>query len=189
MATPINFDSLPPGLPVPVDDGACAHLLGLELPDLSIEAIDGSLVSLRDVSGRFVIYVYPRTGGPDVEMPDDWDLIPGARGCTPQACAFRDHDAELKELDAVVWGVSAQPIQEQREFAERMHLPFPLFNDSELRLASSELRLPTFNLGQMTLYKRVTLVAEASVIRKVFYPVFPPDQNAAEVVAYLRSLE
>ena len=119
-------------------------------------------------------------------MPDDWDLIAGARGCTPQSCAFRDHHAELDALDATVWGLSAQPIEEQREFGERMHIPFPLLNDSTLLLTAPPLRLPTFGDG-FSLYKRVTLIAEVARIVRVFYPVFPPDQNATEVIDYLRA--
>jgi peroxiredoxin len=134
-----------------------------------------------------VLYAYPRTGGPDVVLPGDWDLIPGARGCTPQACAFRDHEAELGALDATVWGLSAQPITEQRRFARRMHIPFPLLNDSELTLSRPPLSLPTFTAAGLTLYRRATLIATGGRIVKVFYPVFPPDRNARDVIAYLTS--
>jgi len=179
---------LPLDLPAPTDDGACDHLLGLELPDLELEGVDGRIYSLRSHASRWlVIYAYPRTGGGDVVLPADWDLIPGARGCTPQACAFRDHEDQLAALDAIVWGVSAQPLDEQREFGERMHIPFPLLNDSSLRLATAPLKLPTFIASNLTLYKRVTLIAERSTIVRVFYPVFPPDRNAVDVIAYLTS--
>lgn len=141
----------------------------------------------RSPTRWLVVYVYPRTGRPGEEPPDGWDLIPGARGCTPQSCAFRDHHADLVDLDATVYGISAQPIDEQREFAARMHLRFPLLNDTELVLAYEPLRLPTFQAAGSTLYRRVTLCVDAGTIRKVFYPVFPPDRNAAEVIEYLRS--
>ena len=179
---------LPSNLPEPVDDGACDHLLGLELPAIELSSTAGTVHSLHDVSSRWlVLYVYPRTGGPAVNLPEDWDLIPGARGCTPQSCAFRDHHDELRALNATVWGLGAQPIEEQREFVERMQIPFPLLNDSALRLASQPLRLPTFTVTGMTLYKRITLIAEEARITRFFYPVFPPDRNASEVIDYLRS--
>ncbi len=182
-----DLTQLPPNLPEPVDDGACSHLAGLELPDIELPGIDGLVRSLRSVSTRWlVLYVYPRTGSARVALPDDWDLIPGARGCTPQACAFRDHHAELEALNATVWGVSAQPLREQQEFAERQHIRFPLLNDSELWLARPPLRLPTFTAGGLTLYRRVTIIAERNRISRVMYPVFPPDRNAAEVIAVLK---
>jgi peroxiredoxin len=180
---------LPEGLPEPVDDGACDHLPGLELPDVALESHDGVVRPLGGWSSRYlVLFVYPRTGGPDVQIPDDWDLIPGARGCTPQGCAFRDHHADLQAFDATVWGMSAQPLAEQQDFAARMHIPFPLLNDAGLRLAAAPLRLPTFTAGGLTLYKRVTLVAEDRHITKVFYPVFPPDRNATDVIDHLASV-
>ncbi|MGH8926226.1 MAG: peroxiredoxin [Acidimicrobiia bacterium] len=183
-----DANQLPPGLPEPVDDGACDHLVGLDLSDVGLEAVDGQPYSLRSSAARWlVIYVYPRTGGGDVVLPADWDLIPGARGCTPQACAFRDHQSDLEALDATVWGVSAQPIHEQREFAERMHIRFPLLNDSSLFLAKAPMQLPTFVADGLTLYKRVTFIATRASIVRVFYPVFPPDRNAVDVIAYLAS--
>lgn len=157
------------------------------MPGLVLSDTTGLKLRLDQVPTRWlVLYAYPRTGGPGVELPDDWDLIPGARGCTPQACAFRDHQEELASLDATVWGVSAQPVEEQSSFAARMHIPFPLLNDSNLQLAGPPLRLPTFDAGSTTLYKRLTLIVERGTVRKVFYPVFPPDANAAEVVRFLR---
>ncbi len=177
---------LPPDLPRPVDDGAAAHLPGLELPDLTLPAATGAPVALRDVDTRWLVaYVYPRTGGPGIVLPDDWDLIPGARGCTPQSCAFRDHHQELAALGATVVGVSAQPFEEQAEFAARMHISFPLLNDAGLELAGPPLRLPTFGAAGRTLYKRITLVAEQGTVRHAFYPVFPPDRNASEVLTWL----
>jgi peroxiredoxin len=173
--------SLPPDLPVPEDDGAADHLVGLELPDLTVSSSQGD-VNVRDFD---VLYLYPRSGRPGVPLLPGWDETPGARGCTPQSCAFRDHAQELAELGALVAGLSAQTLDDQVEFAERNHVPYPVIADPELRLGQA-LRLPTFDVGGVTLYKRITLVVEACAIAKVFYPVFPPDKNAEEVVTWLR---
>jgi len=173
--------TLPPNLPVPQDDGAADHLLGLELPDLVLESSLGP-VNVHDVD---VLYVYPRTGRPDRPLLPGWDETPGARGCTPQSCAFRDAHAELQALGVRVAGLSAQPLEEQQEFAERNRIPYPVIADPERRLGAA-LRLPTFEIAGLTLYKRVTLVAERTRIVKVFYPVFPPDANAGDVLAWLR---
>ena len=184
-----DLTRLPEGLPRPVDDGACDHLEGILLPDIALTSVDGATRRLRQVATRYlVLFVYPRTGGPGVLLPDGWDDIPGARGCTPQGCAFRDHHREFQALDATVWGISAQPVEEQRSFVTRMHIPYPLLNDSQLRLADPPLSLPTFTVEGLPLYKRVTLVAEQGWVVRVFYPVFPPDRNAEEVLSYLRSL-
>jgi peroxiredoxin len=178
--------TLPPDLPAPVDDGAADHMLGTMLPQLTLESSQGP-VSLRELSReRLVLYVYPRTGRPGRSPGETWDAIPGARGCTPQSCAFRDHAAELAELGATVAGLSAQTLDDQVEFAERNHIPYPVIADPELRLGRT-LRLPTFEFEGATLYKRITLVVEACAVAKVFYPVFPPDRNAEEVVTWLRS--
>ena len=175
---------VPADLPVPVDDGACDHLSGLPVPALTLESSLGP-VSLRELGVDLaVLYVYPRTGRPDRAVPEGWDAIPGARGCTPQSCAFRDHADELAALGARVAGLSTQSLAEQVEFAEREHMPFPVIADPERRLGAA-LRLPTFEFAGSELYKRVTLVLEAARIAKVFYPVFPPDRNAEEVVAWL----
>jgi len=128
-------------------------------------------------------------GGPGIALPDDWNVIPGAPGCTPQSCAFRDHDADLRKLDATVWGLSAQPIEEQTGFAHRMDIPFPLLNDAGHALASPPLSLPTFDAAGTTLYRRLTLIADATGIAHVFYPVFPPDRNATDVIAWLTAAE
>jgi peroxiredoxin len=176
---------LPDGLPVPTDDGAAAHLEGTTMPDVALTATDGSSIGLR-VPGTAVFYVYPHTGRPDEDPPPGWNDIPGARGCTPQSCAFRDHHAKLRDLRADLYGLSAQSIDEQREFAEREHLPYPLLNDSGFTLAEL-LRLPTFFAGDHEFYRRLTLITDDGVIEKVFYPVFPPDANAEEVVTYLRT--
>jgi peroxiredoxin/catechol 2,3-dioxygenase-like lactoylglutathione lyase family enzyme len=177
---------LPPDIPVPKDDGAARHLTGMKLPDLPLPATRRGALNLSIIGGRTVVYIYPRTGVPGVDLPPGWDDIPGARGCTPQSCSFRDHFAELKELGvAHVFGLSTQDTDYQREAAERLHLPFPILSDAELKFARA-LKLPTFEVAGMTLLKRMVLVVDDGVIAKVFYPVFPPDQSAAEVVAWLR---
>ncbi len=180
-----HFTQLPEGLPVPVDDGAAAHLEGLRLPDVALSSTEGRAVNLAGLEGRWVIYVYPMTGRPGVALPESWDSIPGARGCTPQSCAFRDHYAELKSLGAGVFGLSTQTTPYQREARDRLHLPFELLSDSGLELKSL-LRFPTFMVDGMELYRRLTLVAEDGRIEKVFYPVFPPDRNADDVIAWIR---
>lgn len=180
-----DYSELPAGLPVPEDDGAADHLTGMALPEVRLPSTLGGTVDLAELSrGRLVAYVYPRTGTPGQPSPTGWDDIPGARGCTLQSCAYRDSLAEFTALDATVLGVSAQNPNEQREFAEREHIPFPLLSDRDLRLADV-LRLPTFEAEGMTLYKRLTFVAEGGKIIKAFYPVFPPDRNAADVLAWL----
>jgi peroxiredoxin len=176
--------TLPEGLPVPEDEGACDHLSGLAMPQLVLESSQGPVDLRRLAVGRLVLYVYPRTGLPGRPAAPGWDEIPGARGCTPQSCAFRDQDAELRALGADVVGLSAQTLDDQVEFAERNAMPFPVIADPEHRLGAA-LRLPTFEVEGQTLYKRVTLVFEGGGIVKVFYPVFPPDRNAAEVVTWL----
>ena len=160
---------------------------GRRLPDLELQATTGELISLAGLGaeGTAILFVYPRTGRPDEPQPAGWDLIPGARGCTPQSCAFRDLYGELSELGVTVTGLSAQSPADQLEMAERVHLQFPLLSDQGLRLRDA-LGLPTFEAAGMTLYKRVTLVIRDGEIVKVFYPVFPPDRNAAEVLAWLR---
>ncbi len=177
---------LPPDIPVPQDDGAARHLIGMKLPDIALAATSGPAVNLSKLKGRTVLYVYPRTGVPGVDAPPGWDDIPGARGCTPQSCGFRDHFAELKALGvAGVYGLSTQDTGYQREAAERLHLPFPILSDADLKLARA-LNLPTFSTSGMTLFKRMALVIDDGTIVKAFYPVFPPDKNAQEVVAWLR---
>jgi peroxiredoxin len=177
---------LPPDIPVPQDDGAARHLAGMKLPDMALPATSGRDVNLARLAGRAVLYIYPRTGVPGVDAPPGWDDIPGARGCTPQSCGFRDHFAELKELGvAHLFGLSTQDTGYQREVAERLHLPFAILSDAKLALTRA-LKLPTFTTSGMTLLKRMALVVDDGVIAKVFYPVFPPDKNAAEVIAWLR---
>jgi peroxiredoxin len=187
MSTSHDPNILPAGLPVPQDDGAASHLPGLKLPSLALPATDGSEVDLAALSGRTVVYIYPRTGRPGQLLPDGWDAIPGARGCTPQSCSFRDHFAELKGLGVShLYGMSTQDIDYQREVVERLHLPFAIFSDAALRFTRA-LRLPTFVVDGMTLQKRMVLVNDDGVITKVFYPVFPPDQSAGVVAAWLRA--
>ncbi len=178
--------SLPPDLPAPVDDGACDHLVGLEVPALVLDSTREPLDLAELGAGLAVLYVYPRTGRPDREVPAGWDAIPGARGCTPQSCGFRDHADELAAHGARVAGLSSQTLEEQVELAVRLHMPFPVIADSERRLGAA-IGLPTFEFEGVTLYKRVTLVLQAGRIAKVFYPVFPPDRNAEEVLAWLGS--
>lgn len=176
--------SFPADLPVPEDDGAADHLLGQMLPQLTLDSSQGP-VSLRELSQeRLVLYIYPRSGRPGVPMLPGWDEIPGARGCTPQSCGFRDNAERIGSLGALVAGLSAQTLDEQVEFAERNNIPYPVIADPELKLGAA-LRLPTFDVEGLTLYRRMAFVVEACAIATVFYPVFPPDQNAADVLAWL----
>jgi peroxiredoxin len=179
---------LPAGLPVPVDDGAAGHLPGRVMPALSLPATDGRLVALDALgSGRTVIYVYPMTGRPGVDLPPGWDDIPGARGCTPESCGFRDHHAELLAAGAVqVFGLSSQSSEYQREAVDRLHLPFAMLSDERLALAGA-LGLPTFTTGGMTLYRRLTMIVTGGAVEHAFYPVFPPDQHAQQVLDWLRA--
>jgi len=180
----VSLYELPADLPVPADDGATDHLVELEVPALVLDSSDGP-IDLAELAARLaVLYVYPATGVPGRPTPDGWDAIPGARGCTPQSCGFRDHAVELADLGACVAGLSAQPLEQQLEFARREHMPFPVIADPRLELGCA-LALPTFEFGGRTLYRRVTLVLEARRVRHVFYPVFPPDRNAADVVEWL----
>jgi peroxiredoxin len=178
---------LPPDIPIPQDDGAARHLPGMKLPDLALPATSGPAVNLSELKGRVVVYIYPRTGVPGVDAPPGWDDIPGARGCTPQSCGFRDHFAELKALAVTnVFGLSTQDTEYQTEAAQRLHLPFPILSDAALKFARA-LNLPTFSAAGMTLLKRMALVIDHGTITKAFYPVFPPDKNAEEVIAWLRA--
>jgi peroxiredoxin len=174
--------TLPRDLPVPVDDGAADHLTGALLPDVVLPSSQGA-VNVRDFN---VLYVYPRTGRPGRPMLPGWDAIPGARGCTPQSCGFRDHSAELAGLGATVAGLSAQSLDDQVEFAERNHMPFPIISDEWLELARDP-GLPTFEVEGLILYKRLALISEGGQILKVFYPVFPPDRNARDVLGWLEA--
>jgi peroxiredoxin len=180
-----NLYELPEGIPAPVDDGACDHLPGTMFPPTTLLSTSGETVDLSGLPGRTVLYCYPRTGKPGEDLPRGWNEIPGARGCTPQSCAFRDHHAELRNLGARVFGLSTQDTGYQREAVERLRLPFELLSDEDLALARA-LNLPTFEVEGMILIKRLTLVIYDGRIEKVFYPVFPPNENAEEIVGWLR---
>jgi peroxiredoxin len=181
--------NLPPDLPVPRDDGACAHLPGMTVPPIGLLATDGSTVRLDDPTApRTVVFAYPRTGRPGEDPPgglEAWNAIPGARGCTPQACGYRDRHADLVALGVRVFGLSTQDTAYQQEAVERLHLPFPILSDERLELAHV-LRLPTFETTGLTLFKRFTLVIDAGRIEHVLYPVFPSDRDAEQVIAWLR---
>ena len=180
---------LPAGLPVPVDDGAAAHLPGRAVPELRLWSTEGHDVDLAELAaGALVLYVFPRMGRPGEANPPGWDETPGARGCTNETCAFRDRHEEFSKLGYSVAGLSAQPREELEEASQRLRLSFPLLADPDRQLAAA-LRLPTFDIAGMTLYKRLTFVARSQRIVKVFYPVFPPDENAHEVLAWIRSDE
>jgi peroxiredoxin len=176
---------LPKDLPIPADDGACNHLLGKSLPSIALPATQGRTVDLSSIGGCIVIYCYPMTGQPGVPLPNGWDEIPGARGCTPQSCTFRDHHQELDDLGAKVFGLSTQITEYQLEAKGRLHLPFELLSDCDLHLANA-LELPMFEIEGKYLIKRVTFIAKNGKIVKVFYPVFPPDRNASEVIDWLK---
>ncbi|NET24592.1 peroxiredoxin [Okeania sp. SIO1I7] len=181
-----NFTELPANLPIPVDDGTCNHLQGLFLPSLTLPSTHNRYVDLSEISGYVVIYCYPMTGQPGILLPEQWDKIPGARGCTPQSCAFRDHHQEITELKVQVFGLSTQKTEYQIEAAKRLHLPFELLSDSDLNF-SQALKLPIFEIEGKQLLKRVTLIAQAGKILKVFYPVFPPDRNPNDVIDWLQN--
>ena len=173
---------------MPQDDGACDHLPGMTLPPIGLPSTRGRVLDLSRLAGTAVVYIYPRTGRPDRDVPAGWNEIPGARGCTPQSCAFRDHHEELKRAGAAqVFGLSTQDTSYQREAAERLHLPFELLSDEKLAFARA-LKLPTFEVEGMKLIKRITLIAREAEIVKVFYPVFPPDRNAGDVLTWLTAV-
>ena len=184
MARSDDLYTLPDGLPVPVDDGRCDHLPGSRLPAVALTSTGGGTVDLSTVRGTVVVYCYPCTGRPDRDPPEGWNDIPGARGCTPQTCSFRDHHREITDLGARVYGLSAQTTEDQGEMVERLHVPFEVLSDAGLAFAKA-LALPTFTVAGMTLIKRLTLIATAGTIDKVFYPVFPPHRNADEVIGWL----
>ncbi len=174
-------------IPAPVDDGGAAHLLGMRIPPISLVATDDSSVNLAALTGRSVVFAYPRTGEPGkISLVDNWDMIPGARGCTPQTCSFRDLFAELKAAGAShVFGLSTQSNEYQTEMASRLHLPFPVLSDEKLELTRA-LGLPTMEVAGLTLMKRLALIIDDAQITHVFYPVFPPDRNAGDVLAWLK---
>lgn len=181
-----NLMQLPANLPVPLDDGACDHLPGMKVPGFTLRSTKGRMVNLAGIaSERVIVYAYPRTGRPDKDVPSGWNDIPGARGCTPQSCSMRDHYKEVKALGAEVFGLSTQTTEYQKEMVERLHLPFEVLSDADLKFTRA-LSLPTFTFENMTLMKRLTLVLKDGRIEKVFYPVFPPDQHGQQMVAWLK---
>ena len=180
-----NLNQLPADLPVPQDDGSTNHLKGMRLPNISLNATNGKAVNLGDIKGKLVIYCYPMTGQPNVDLPNGWDQIPGARGCTPQSCSFRDHYQELQSLGAEVIGLSVQTTEYQKEMVDRLHLPFPVVSDANYQFQKA-LNMPTFVTAGMTLLKRVTLIANNGVIEAVHYPIFPSDSDPVWVIDYLK---
>jgi peroxiredoxin len=182
-----DIHRLPPDLPIPLDDGACDHLTGMRIPALTLAATSGPDVQLASLPGWTVVYTYPRTGEDGLAPPVGWNEIPGARGCTPQTCGFRDHHQQLTALGARVFGMSTQTSAYQREMVERLHVPFAVLSDADLEMTRA-LRLPTFNFREMTLMKRVTLFIRDGVIEHVIYPVFPPDRSAEEALRWLQGL-
>lgn len=179
---------LPADLPVPTDDGAARHLLGSRVPEIALPATDGREISLASTGRpRVVVYAYPRTGRPgEAPLVDDWDTIPGARGCTPETCGFRDHHAEMRAAGAEVFGLSTQDTAYQQELVARLKLPFAILSDADLKLTHAW-RLPHFEAAGQTLLRRLTLVLRDGVVEHLWYPVFPPDRHAGEVLAWLRS--
>ena len=184
MAKGNNYQSLPANLPAPTDDGAADHLPGMTLPSVALPSTGDRTVDLSTLRGTTVVYCYPMTGRPDQELPEDWDEIPGARGCTPQSCSFRDHHEELRQLDARVFGLSTQSTAYQQEAAERLRLPFELLSDEGLDFAK-EVGLPAFEVDGDVLTRRLTMILEDGRVEKVFYPVFPPDEDADNVIRWL----
>ncbi|WP_052055883.1 peroxiredoxin [Myxosarcina sp. GI1] len=180
-----DYTQLPFNLPVPQDDGASSHLLEKSLPDVILLSTSGKPVDLSYIQGQAVFFCYPMTGQPGVELPNGWDSIPGARGCTPQSCSFRDRYRELQTLDTQVYGISTQKSSTQLEAVERLHIPYELLSDADFELTTS-LQLPTFELENLRYIKRLTLIVRGSKIVKVFYPIFPPERNIVDVVEWLK---
>jgi peroxiredoxin len=184
---PPNLNELPANLPRPVDDGGARHLKGTAIPDLALPSTANRRVNLSKMTApRIVLYAYPMTGRPDRKLPQGWDDIPGARGCTPETCGFRDHHKDLAKLHAEVFGVSTQPTDYQQEMVKRLEVPFEVLSDEHFALTNA-LKLPTFTVEGMTLLKRLTLILRNARIEQVFYPVFPPDKHADEVIAWLKA--
>lgn len=181
-----NLNQLPENLPVPEDDGSTDHLKGMKLPNLSLNATTGVAINLSQIKDKLVIYCYPMTGQPNVPLPEGWDEIPGARGCTPQSCSYRNHYQELKLLGAEVVGLSVQSTGYQKEMADRLHLPFPIISDEDFAFQKA-LNIPTFSVAGITLLKRVTLIANDGVIEAVHFPIFPSDSDPAWVMEYLKT--
>lgn len=180
-----NIHQLPADLPIPLDDGAAAHLIGMSVPNVTLMGTNGKKIDLSAAKNWLVIYCYPMTGQPNVALPEGWDQIPGARGCTPQSCSFRDHYQELQDLGAEVIGLSVQSTEYQQEMVNRLHLPFPVVSDVNYQFQTA-LKLPTFMASGMTLLKRVTFIAHDGIIKAVHYPIFPSDSDPAWVINYLK---
>lgn len=180
-----NINQLPADLPIPQDDGSTNHLRGMKLPNVSLNATNGKTINLGEIKGKLVIYCYPMTGQPNVDLPDGWDQIPGARGCTPQSCSFRDHYQELQALGAEVVGLSVQTTEYQKEMVDRLHLPFLVVSDAHYKFQKA-LNMPTFITAGMILLKRVTLIVNNGVIEAVHYPIFPSDSDPAWIINYLK---
>lgn len=189
MARSDNLHQLPADLPIPSDDGAASHLVGMALPDIDLPSTSGKVLNLARLKSLWtIIYCYPRTGLPGQNPPgglDEWNAIPGARGCTPQSCAYRDRNDALTKLGAQVFGLSTQTSEYQSEMVHRLHLPFEVLSDHDLRLTKA-LRLPTFQFGGQTMTKRCTLLISKNMIEGCFYPVFPPDADAEKTLDWLR---
>ncbi len=180
-----DLNEIPEGLPIPTDDGACDHLKDASLPELILRTTSDRLIDLSQLQIPTLIFFYPRTGEPSKPAPADWDLIPGARGCTPQSCGFRDLYSEFKSLGFQVFGASSQSTDYQKEFVSRNHIPFEIISDEKFEL-TNKLNLPTFTYNGTKLIKRMAWVVNEGKINKVFYPVFPPNENASRVLEYLR---
>ncbi len=182
----MNLSQLPNDLPVPIDDGSANDLTGKFLPHILLNATNGELVQLNRLEGRYVIYIYPMTGRPDISLPENWDNMPGARGCTPQSCSFRDHAHELAKLNTQIFGLSSQTTEYQLEAKNRLHLPFELLSDASFMLKEL-LGLPTFYCESIEIYKRLTMIIDNNQIVETFYPVFPPDKNVDDVIRWLKT--
>lgn len=181
-----DYTELPSNLPVPQDDGASSHLLGKSLPDVILLSTSGKQVNLSHIRDLAVLFCYPMIGQPGVELPNGWDLIPGARGCTPQSCSFRDRYRDLQKLNVQVYGISTQKSSTQLEAVERLHLPYELLSDADFQLTTL-LQLPTFEVEHQRFIKRLTLIVRDSEIVKVFYPIFPPERNVIDVIKWLKA--
>lgn len=182
----MNLEETPKDLPIPEDDGACDHLTGMEIPNIILRATNNEEINIGALNGYSVIYIYPMTGQPNVALPDGWDTIPGARGCTPQSCSFRDLNDDIQKHTRL-FGLSSQDSDYQREAKDRLHLPFDLLSDTNFQL-KQQLSIPTFTVESVERYKRVTLIIEGNIIKKVFYPVFPTDKNAENVLNWFKKL-
>ncbi len=181
-----DLSKIPDGLPIPTDDGACNHLVGMSLPSIDLMTTSDRLLNLNDINKPTVIFFYPRTGEPNKPAPADWDLIPGARGCTPQSCGFRELYSEFTKLGFQVFGLSSQDTNYQKEFVQRNHIPFEILSDSQFQLID-QMNLPTFQYNGLRLVKRMALIIQDGQIIKIFYPVFPPNENASTVLLWLKS--